>query len=84
VNSVGNDMNLSSGKVAVALSNKAGPQLQAACTALAPTASGDVKETDGFNLACKKVLHCNCPQWQGPQTIPVSQDLNPNSVFLIF
>jgi len=65
-------MNLSSGKVAAALSKKAGPQLQAACTALAPIASGEVKETDGFNLACKKVLHCNCPQWQGPQTIPVS------------
>ncbi|KAF6026446.1 PARP14 [Bugula neritina] len=72
VNSVGNDMNLSSGKLAVALSNKAGPQLQAACKSLAPIKAGDVKETDGFKLACKKVLHCNCPQWQGPQTAPMS------------
>ncbi|KAF6033906.1 PARP14 [Bugula neritina] len=78
VNSVGKDMNLSSGKVAAALSKKAGPQLQAACTALAPIASGEVKETDGFNLACKKVLHCNCPRWQGPQTIPLLKQIMMN------
>jgi len=72
VNSVGNDMNLSFGKVAAALSSKAGPQLPAACKSLAPIKAGDVKETDGFKLACKKVLHCHCPQWQGSQTAPVS------------
>ncbi|XP_067933230.1 protein mono-ADP-ribosyltransferase PARP14-like [Watersipora subatra] len=65
VNSVGNDFNLSAGKVSKAISAMAGPQLQAACSAHGPLRSGDVAETDGFQLSCQKVFHCNCPSYQG-------------------
>ena len=71
MNSVGTNLDLSTGAVAKAIAAKAGPQLQAACSALAPIGSGEVKETSGFGLPCKKVLHCNCPPYQGPQTVQV-------------
>ena len=72
VNSVGKDIDLSNGKVARVISHKAGPQLQVACSALAPLNVGDVKETDSFQLhTCKKILHCLCPQWRNSSTAPV-------------
>ena len=71
MNSTSQDLNLSSGKVAAAIAAKAGPQLQAACSAIKPLGVGEVKETDGFQLPCKKVLHCLCPPWQGAQTVQV-------------
>lgn len=71
VNSVGKDMNLASGKVAPVISKKAGPQLQAACSAIAPIKPGEVKATDGYGMPCQKILHCCCPGWSGPASTQV-------------
>lgn len=71
VNSVGNTFDLTTGKVAQALLAKAGPGLAQECSALAPINDSEVKVTGAYNLPCKKIMHCNCPQWQGPTTIQV-------------
>ena len=64
VNSVGTDFKLNHGQVAIALASKASPKLQLACDHLAPIKLGDVQETAGYGLSCKKVLHCNVPGWK--------------------
>ncbi|XP_067934852.1 protein mono-ADP-ribosyltransferase PARP14-like isoform X2 [Watersipora subatra] len=70
VNSVGKAMNLAAGKVSKAISDRAGPELQKACTGLAPIQVGQVKGTSGYLMECKTILHCFCPQsYEGPSTI---------------
>lgn len=71
VNSVGSDLNLSSGMASNVILQKAGPRLQTACNALKSLNMGEVKQTKGFNLPCKSILHCVCPQWRGPGTVQV-------------
>lgn len=71
VNSVGKEMDLSQGKVAPVILNKAGPKLQKACSKLAPIHGGEVKSTPGYNMACKQILHCCLPGWNGPATAQV-------------
>lgn len=58
MNSTGENVNLSDNPLARALAAKAGPQLQAACSTLAPLQEGEIKDTPGFGLECNKVLHC--------------------------
>lgn len=73
MNSTALNIDLTQGKVAPALARKAGSELQKACTAKAPLQIGDVVETGGFNLPCKKVLHCSCPTYKDETTTkPVS------------
>ena len=72
VNSVGAKMDMNAGVVSHAISRKAGPQLQQACNKLAPINMGEVKETPGYNMECRTILHCLCPQrYTGPETIKV-------------
>ncbi|KAF5893659.1 poly [ADP-ribose] polymerase 14-like isoform X1, partial [Clarias magur] len=73
VNTVSQELDLSSGAVSKALLNAAGPQLQtearshlrAIGTRLNP---GDIVVTKGYNLKCQKVFHTACPFWSGGQT----------------
>ena len=65
MNSVGDDFKLNRGQVARALAAKAGSMLQLDCNRLAPIKPGDVQETASYGLSCKKVLHCNLPDWNG-------------------
>ena len=72
VNSVGAKLDLAAGKVSQAIAHKAGPELQKACDKLAPMRIGEVKETPGFKLTCRSILHCFCPQpYLGAETIKV-------------
>ena len=72
MNSVGAKLDLSAGKVSHAISKKAGPELQEACNKLAPINIGEVKETLGFDMECRTILHCFCPQpYMGSKTIEV-------------
>jgi O-acetyl-ADP-ribose deacetylase (regulator of RNase III) len=64
-------MNLSNGKVAPVILSKAGPQLQADCTNLGPIQPGEVKGTDGYQMPCKRILHCCLPGWAGPASSQV-------------
>ncbi|XP_077305871.1 protein mono-ADP-ribosyltransferase PARP14-like isoform X2 [Lithobates pipiens] len=70
VNSVGNDLLLSSGGASKALLDKAGGKLQGC---LKDASSGvQVKEgsvfiTEGCNLKCKAVIHVVVPNWDGGQ-----------------
>jgi len=72
VNSTANDMSLSSGKVAAALLNAAGPGLQKECDAVKPLPPGDIVMTNGYRLNCADVLHVNCPSWDSDSTEKVS------------
>jgi len=54
------NLDLSESELSAELLAAAGPELQAACSAQAPLLPGQVQETSGFNLPCKKILHCNC------------------------
>lgn len=44
------------------LLSEAGAELQTACKNLGPLNIGEIKETDGFGLPCRKVLHYNLPR----------------------
>ena len=75
MNSTNQNMTLVDNPLAQALSAAAGPELQAACSNLAPLNSGQVKVTPGFKLECLKVLHCSLPgQYSGTQSEPVSRN----------
>ncbi|KAM4745611.1 protein mono-ADP-ribosyltransferase PARP14-like [Anableps anableps] len=66
VNTVAENMNLSQGAVAKAISMAAGENLQTAILTEAGVSTlqfGDVVITDGFNLQCQKVFHAACPCW---------------------
>ncbi|XP_067934854.1 protein mono-ADP-ribosyltransferase PARP14-like [Watersipora subatra] len=75
VNSVGTDFQLNHGKVAQALLAKAGPLLQKECTTLAPIKVGEIKVTEGHQLECQKIVHCNCPPYKGPDSLQTLQQL---------
>ena len=64
-------MNLSNGAVAPVILSKAGPQLQQECSRLAPINPGQVKGTDGYQMPCKRILHCCLPGWAGPASLQV-------------
>ncbi|MCJ8742185.1 hypothetical protein PDJAM_G00079280 [Pangasius djambal] len=70
VNTISEDMDLSKGAVSKALLHAAGPQLQAEASSLNTfgTSSlnyGDIVDTNGYNLNCKRVFHTVCPFWNG-------------------
>ena len=71
VNSVNESLDLSAGKVCQAIAAKAGPQLQSACNDLIPLEIGKIKETPGFDLPCKQILHCNCSPYNDAASIQV-------------
>ena len=71
MNSVSSTLDLSLGQASRALLAKAGPGLQTACSKLAPIEDGEVKQTDGFQLHCKTVLHCRCAAWHNQIAVQV-------------
>lgn len=64
VNSTNSEMIGYSG-VDLAVHNAAGPELAAACKALAPLGLGTAKITKGYNLKAKYVIHTSGPIWRG-------------------
>lgn len=58
MNSTGETMDLQISPLSRALANRAGPQLQRACSEVAPLQGGEIKITPGFQLPCRMVLHC--------------------------
>ncbi|XP_018417200.1 PREDICTED: poly [ADP-ribose] polymerase 14-like [Nanorana parkeri] len=68
VNSVGNDLRLSSGGASKALLDKAGDELQQCLNKVrsgAQVEDGSVFITEGCNLSCKTVIHVVVPRWDG-------------------
>jgi O-acetyl-ADP-ribose deacetylase (regulator of RNase III) len=53
------------GGVCGAIFAAAGPELDAACAAAAPRATGDAKLTPGFRLPAQFVVHAVGPVWHG-------------------
>jgi O-acetyl-ADP-ribose deacetylase len=53
------------GGVCGAIHRAAGPELAAACAALSPCPTGEVRSTPGFSLPARFVLHAVGPVWQG-------------------
>ncbi|XP_046700900.1 protein mono-ADP-ribosyltransferase PARP9 [Silurus meridionalis] len=62
VNTIGADLQLSSGQVSAALLNKAGRRIQEEIRTLkyGYISEGDILETSGHNLDCKEVYHTVC------------------------
>lgn len=58
------DLDLSQHPVGSSLAAKAIEGLQRACSEHAPLEMGQVAETGGFELGCKKILHCICPPYE--------------------
>ena len=52
------------GGVDAAIHAAAGPELAAACAALAPCPTGEVRLTPGFRLAAKYIIHTAGPIWR--------------------
>ncbi len=48
-----------------AIHDAAGPELDIACSKLAPLGLGTAKITEGFNLGVKYIIHTSGPIWQG-------------------
>ena len=65
MNTTDKDLSLSGGAVSKLILSTAGPQIQAECKQLAPKciAFGQVIETSGYSLPCKKVYHGACQKW---------------------
>jgi len=53
------------GGVCGAIFAAAGPDLDAACAALAPCPTGDARVTPGFGLPARFIVHAVGPVWQG-------------------
>ncbi len=51
--------------VDLAIHQAAGPELDAACKALAPLGLGTAKITPGFNMDVKYIIHTSGPVWKG-------------------
>ncbi len=56
---------LPGGGVCGAIHAAAGPELAAACAAVAPCPTGEARITPGFRLPAKYVIHAVGPIWQG-------------------
>ena len=67
VNTTGESLNLDSNPCSKALSNEAGPVLQAECSKIGKIKVGDVAVTQGGNLLCDEVYHVVCVQWNNGQ-----------------
>ena len=52
------------GGVDAAIHTAAGPELAAACTALAPCPTGEVRLTPGFRLPAEYIIHTAGPIWR--------------------
>ena len=55
------------GGVDAAIHAAAGPELAAACAALAPCPTGEVRLTPGFRLPAKYIIHTAGPVWRDGQ-----------------
>lgn len=60
-----NEQLLPGGGVCGAIHRAAGPQLAAACAAVAPCPTGDARITPGFALPARFVIHAVGPVWRG-------------------
>ncbi|XP_028392341.1 LOW QUALITY PROTEIN: protein mono-ADP-ribosyltransferase PARP14-like [Dendronephthya gigantea] len=67
VNTTGENLKLDSNPCGKALSNEAGPTLQAECSRIGSLKVGQVAVTTGGNLLCDEVYHVVCVQWSGGQ-----------------
>ncbi|KAI5107510.1 poly [ADP-ribose] polymerase 9, partial [Silurus meridionalis] len=67
VNTIGADLQLSSGQVSAALLNKAGRRIQEEIRSLkyGYASEGEILETSGHNLDCKEVYHTVCGSKRG-------------------
>ena len=65
MNTTGENLKLDSNPCGKALSNEAGPTLQAECTKIGNLQVGQVAATKGGNLLCDEVYHVVCVQWNG-------------------
>ncbi|XP_028392657.1 protein mono-ADP-ribosyltransferase PARP14-like [Dendronephthya gigantea] len=63
VNTTGENLNLDSNPCSRALSNEAGPTLQAECRKIGKLKLGEVAVTKAGNLLCDEVYHSVCVQW---------------------
>lgn len=65
MNTTAKTLVLANGAVSRLILSKAGPQIQTECQQLAPRgiALGDVIETSGYSLHCRKVYHGACRNW---------------------
>lgn len=78
VNSViGSEFDLADGYLSRRLSDKAGPELQNACTEHGSIGVGEVVETDAFKLPCKKIIHCHLASYS-------QQDNNEKVIGIFF
>ena len=66
VNTTNEDLDLTQGAVAKALSQAAGPALQAECTNKARISVGSMAVTGSGNLPCRHVFHIVAPSYDGP------------------
>ncbi len=60
-----NEALLPGGGVSGAIHRAAGPELAAACKAVAPCPTGEARITPGFRLPAKWVIHTVGPVWHG-------------------
>jgi O-acetyl-ADP-ribose deacetylase (regulator of RNase III) len=60
-----NEQLLRGGGVCGAIFRAAGPELDAACRAVAPCATGDARITPGFRAKAKWIVHAVGPVWHG-------------------
>ncbi|XP_028392772.1 protein mono-ADP-ribosyltransferase PARP14-like [Dendronephthya gigantea] len=67
VNTTAENLRLDSNPCGRALSNQAGPTLQAECSRIGSLKVGQVAVTTGGNLLCDEVYHVVCVQWSGGQ-----------------
>ena len=67
VNTTGENLDLTSNPCGQALSNRAGPVLQAECNKVGRLKAGEVAMTAGGNLSCQEVFHSHCTQYGNGQ-----------------
>ena len=74
MNTTGENLNLDSNPCSKALSNNAGPVLQAECDKIGKLKLLQVAATQGGNLPCDEVYHVVCVKWNNGEGEQVSYE----------